>query len=81
MQILGLIWGILAVMVMFIALIPLLGWLNWGNIHFAVIGLIISIIATINARGSQRMGIAGIVLNCIAIVWGAIRLQAGGGFI
>ena len=50
MQVLSLIWGILSIFGMFIGFLPLLGWLNWGNIPFAVAGLIISIIATANAR-------------------------------
>ena len=80
MQILSLIWGILAICGMFIATIPLLGWLNWANIPFAIIGLIISIIAVTTAKRGRGMGIAGLVLCCIAIVWGAIRLKVGLGF-
>jgi hypothetical protein len=81
MQVLGLIWGILAILGMFIATIPFLGWLNWGNIPFAFVGLIISCVATAIAKGSKGMGIAGIVLCCIAIIWGAVRLKAGWGIL
>lgn len=81
MQLLSLIWGILAFCGMFLGLIPFLGWLNWGNIPFAVVGLIIGIVATVSARGSRGMGITGIVLCLIAIIWGAIRLKIGCGFI
>jgi len=81
MQVLGMIWGILAIIGMFIAFIPFLGWLNWANIPFATVGLIISIIGVIIVRGGKGMGIAGIVMCAIAIIWGAIRLKAGGGFI
>ena len=80
MQVLSLIWGILAIVGMFIALLPFLGWMNWGNIPFAIAGLVASIVATATAKGSNGMGIVGIVLCSIAILWGAIRLKAGGGF-
>jgi hypothetical protein len=81
LQLLSLIWGILAICGMFIGLIPFLGWLNWGNIPFAIVGLIISIIATTSARGNRSMGITGIALCAIAIIFGAIRLKMGCGFI
>jgi hypothetical protein len=80
MQVLGMIWGIFAIIGMLIAFIPLLGWMNWANIPFASVGLIISIIGVVIARGSKGMGIAGIVMCAIAIIWGAIRLKVGGGF-
>ena len=80
MQILALIWGILAIMGMFKAFIPFLGWLNWGNISFAIVGLIIAIIATVTARRGNGTGIAAIVLCAIAIVMGALRLKVGLGF-
>jgi hypothetical protein len=81
MQILGLIWGILAIIGMFVATIPFLGWLNWGNIPFSFIGLIINCIAVAIAKGSRATGIAGIVLCCIAIIWGVLRLKAGWGIL
>ena len=40
MGVLGLIWGIFAMMGMLFALIPLLGWLNWVVIPFSIIGII-----------------------------------------
>jgi len=80
MQVLGMIWGIFAIIGMFIALIPLLGWMNWANIPFATVGLIISIIGVVMAKGGKSKGITGIVLCAIAIIWGAIRLKIGGGF-
>jgi hypothetical protein len=66
---------------MFVATIPLLGWLNWGNVPFAAVGLIINCIAIAIARGSRRTGIAGIVLCCIAIIWGVLRLKVGWGIL
>ena len=45
MQILSLVWGILAILGLGVAFVPCLGSLNWLNIPFAVVGLIISIVA------------------------------------
>ena len=42
MQILSLVWGILAILGLGIAFVPCLGSLNWLNIPFAVVGAIIS---------------------------------------
>ena len=80
MQILGLGFGIFSVIGMFVAFLPFLGWMNWGVIPFAIAGLVISIIGTATARGSIKIGIAGIALCCIAIIVGIIRLNLGGGF-
>jgi hypothetical protein len=79
MQLLALIWGILSIIGFGIAFLPCLGSLNYLNIPFAVVGLIISIVASSNAPMGQRgSAVAGIVLNAIAIAFGAVRLVAGG---
>ena len=80
MQFIGLLFGIFSIMGMFIAFFPLLGWMNWGVIPFALAGLVISIIGVATAKKSNRLGVAAIVLCCIAIVVGAFRLNLGGGF-
>ncbi len=36
MQFLGLVFGIFSIIGMFVAFLPLLGWMNWGVIPFAV---------------------------------------------
>ena len=79
MQFVGLLFGIFSIIGMFIAFLPLLGWMNWGVIPFALAGLVISIIGTAMARKSNRLGISAIVLCCIAIIVGVIRLNIGGG--
>ena len=81
MQLLSLIWGILAIIGMIVAFFPCLGSLNWLNIPFSGIGLLISIIALATAKeGSKKGGsIAGIVCCGIAILFGIIRLIAGAG--
>ena len=80
MQILSLVWGILAFVGFFIALLPCLGSINWINIPFAFIGLIISLIAMVTTKEDKKtFSIVGIVLCGIAIVIGLIRLLIGGG--
>jgi hypothetical protein len=79
MQMLSLVWGMLSMVGLGIAFLPCLGSLNWLNIPFAIVGLIISIVASSNAPMGQRgTAVAGLVLNAIAIVLGAIRLVFGG---
>lgn len=68
----GLFIGILSFIGMCVALIPLLGWMNWFNIPFAVIGLIFSIIG--KSKG-------GMIFNILAIVFGFLRLLLGGGLL
>lgn len=79
MQVASLVLGILSIIGMLIAFIPFFGWLNWLNIPFAVVGLIISIVATVTAKEKMGFGITGIVLCAVAVFFGAIRLVLGGG--
>ena len=78
LSIAGFILGIIAFFWMFIALIPFLGWLNWINIPFSIIGLILSILGY-SQRRQQVLGLIGIVLCGIAITVGVLRLNLGGG--
>jgi hypothetical protein len=78
-QLLALIWGILAMIGFGVAFLPCLGSLNWLNIPFAVVGLILSVVAASNAPAGQRgSAVAGLVLNAVAVVFGIMRLVAGG---
>ena len=80
MQTLSLIWGILAIVGMIVAFFPCLGSLNWLNIPFAGIGIIISGIALGTAGEAPRSSsIAGLVCCLIAVLFGFIRLVMGGG--
>ena len=45
MQLLALVWGVLAIIGFGVAFIPCLGALNWLNIPFAIAGVIVSLIA------------------------------------
>ena len=64
---------------MFIAFLPLLGWMNWGIIPFAIAGLVVSIIGVATAKKSKGLGVVAIALCCIVIIVGIIRLNIGGG--
>lgn len=80
MQTLTLIWGILSIVGMGVAFFPCFGSFNWINIPFSGVGLIVSIIAFASKNKEKKGGsIAGIVCCGIAILFGIIRLVAGGG--
>jgi hypothetical protein len=82
MQMISLVWGILAILGLGVAFIPCLGALNWLNIPFAIVGMIISIVATAKAPpGRNGAAIAGIVLNLIAVLLGVVRLSWGWGIV
>ncbi len=80
MLVLSLVWGILAALGMIVAFFPCLGSLNWLNIPFAAVGLIVSIVAVATSKQERKgAGVAGIVLCAIAVLFGLIRLAMGGG--
>ena len=65
---------------MFLGFVPLLGWTNWLNIPFALVGLILGAIGISTAKKGRGLGIAAIILCAIAILFGALKLKACGGF-
>ena len=76
------IWGIVALLWMLLAFIPLLGWGNWFMIPFAAIGAIIGAIGyALTSPQNRGRAKAGIILNVAAALIGAIRLSLGGGII
>jgi hypothetical protein len=82
MQVLSLVWGIVAVLGLGVAFLPCLGALNWINIPFSLGGVVISAIAASQAPPDKKnMAIIGIVLCAFAAVFGLIRLVAGGGIL
>lgn len=82
MGVISIVWGIIALLWMVLSLIPFLGWANWLMIPFAAIGAIIAAIGLIFTRAENRgRAKAGLWLNLIAIVVGAVRLSIGGGLI
>jgi hypothetical protein len=82
MHIVGLIWGILALIGMLIGFVPCLGALNWINIPFSGIGIIVSALAYSRGTEDEKgSAIAGLILCIIASFFGLIRLFMGGGML
>lgn len=82
MGLLSLLWGLVSIVWMIIAFIPLLGWGNWFMIPFAGVGAVLAGIAfALTSQSNRGRAKAGLLLNGIALVVGVIRLQMGGGFI
>ena len=78
----SLVMGILSICGMLLGFIPCLGAFNWLNIPFAILGLVISIVAyTRNDNKPKGNAKAGIVLSAIAMIFGLIRLILGGGIL
>ena len=82
MGLISVVWGIVAMLWMVLAFIPLLGWGNWFMIPFAVVGAIIAAIGmALSSPANRGRAKTGLVLNVVAIVVGAIRLSLGGGIL
>lgn len=80
MQIVSIVFGILAVLGMFVGFVPCLGAFNWLNIPLAGIGLVVSGIAFVTCKeGSKTGSIVGLIACGTAILLGIIRLFMGGG--
>ena len=82
MGLISVLWGVVAMVWMVLALIPLLGWGNWFLIPFAAVGAIIAAIGllfTSDAKTGRAK--TGLLLNGIVIVVGIVRLAIGGGII
>lgn len=71
-NLISLILGGLALVLVVFAFIPLLGWANWFIIPIAIVGL---------ALGAMSDRTSGRNLNIVVIVIGVIRLMLGGGII
>lgn len=72
LNIISIIIGLIALLAVALAFIPLLGWANWLIIPFAVIGLLLGLFSKENS---------GRNLNIVVIIIGVIRLWLGGGII
>lgn len=82
MGLISLLWGIVAMLWMVFALIPLLGITNWLLIPFAAVGAVIAAIGiAVTARDRRGRAKAGLVLNAIVILVAIVRLNLGGGLI
>lgn len=68
----GTILGIVSLIFMVVALLPMLGWLNWAVIPLSAISLLISLL------GNSR---TGTVLSALALIVGVLRLKIGWGIL
>ncbi len=82
MQILTLIWGILAIASMAIGFLPFMSGLNYYVIPFAALGLVAAVIIVRRAKGQDRSaGITAIVLCGIAVIYAVSRFAVGFGVV
>ena len=82
MGLISLLWGVVAMVWMVLALIPLIGITNWLLIPFAAIGAVIAALGIALTRSEKRgRAKAGLVLNGIVIVVAIVRLNLGGGIL
>lgn len=72
MNLLSILIGLVVLVAALVGFIPFLGWLNWLLIPLAIVG------AAFGALSSHR---SGRNLNILLLVFCAIRLFIGGGFI
>ncbi len=64
--------GVVSLVFVAIAFLPLLGWANWLVVPLAIIGA---------AIGAMSRGTTGRNLNILVIVVGVLRLMLGGGIL
>jgi len=82
MGLISLLWGIVAMCWMLLALVPLLGWMNWFLIGFAAVGAMIAALGiAVTSREHRGRAKAGLVLNGLVILVAIVRLHLGGGLI
>ncbi len=72
LNIVSLIIGVVSLIFVAIAFLPLLGWANWLVVPLAILGA---------AIGAMSSGTSGRNLNLFVIVAGVLRLMLGGGII
>lgn len=71
LNIISIIIGVVAGVLLLPGLIPFFGWVNWIMLPIAIVGLLFGLLS----RGN-----AGRNFNLIIIVIGVVRLWLGGGF-
>jgi hypothetical protein len=75
MQMVSLVWGVLAFLGMVVTLLPCLGRLNYFNIPFAGVGLILSVIALATSKAETRgVALVAAAANGVALAIAVIRL-------
>ena len=80
MGLISVLWGIVAMVWMMFALIPLIGITNWLLIPFAAVGAIIAAIGIALSRpGHRGRAKTGLMLNVVVVVVATLRLGMFGG--
>jgi hypothetical protein len=77
MGIAGFVLSLLALLGVFVALIPFLGWMNWLVLGLAALGVIFSVIGIVVSGRTRGLAIAGLVLGLITFCVGVPRLIIG----
>ena len=72
LNVVSIIIGLVSLVFVAIAFLPLLGWANWLVVPLAVVGA---------AIGAMSRGTAGRNLNILVIAIGIVRLILGGGIL
>jgi hypothetical protein len=72
LNLVSIIIGLVSLVFVAIAFLPLLGWANWLVVPLAVLGA---------AIGALSRGTAGRNLNVLVIIIGVLRLMLGGGIL
>ncbi|GAB1595165.1 hypothetical protein [Lysobacter claricitrinus] len=82
MGLISLLWGIGMLLWMLLALIPLLGAMNWLVIPFAAFGAILAALGMALSRDGHRgRAKAGLLINVAVMIVAVIRLHLGGGLL
>lgn len=80
MGLISVLWGIVAMVWMIFALIPVIGITNWLLIPFAAVGAIIAAIGIALSRpGNRGRAKTGLILNVVVAVVATLRLGMFGG--
>lgn len=80
MGLISLLWGMVAMLWMVFALIPVIGITNWLLIPFAAFGAVLAAIGiALTSHGKRGRAKAGLVLNGLVIIVAVTRLSLGGG--
>lgn len=80
MQVVSLVLGILSLLGMAVAFMPCFGALNWLNIPFSILTVVVAAIARKPGQ-DNTLATSGLVCGVIAAVLGTIRLVLGGGIL
>lgn len=81
-KITGISWGILALCGLVLGFIPCVGWFNWFNIPFSIIGLAVNSILFAMTKDDSKMAfVAGGICCLVAMGFGIVRLVLGAGVV